>query len=103
MGGDFPSEIIIVPIIVLALPWLIMHYVTKWKSAATITTDDEALLDDLYQLARRLDERMDTVERLVAADHPDFENTRLLPNRETDNQPLRELERMMTEKKGEYR
>ncbi|MCB1420452.1 MAG: envelope stress response membrane protein PspB [Notoacmeibacter sp.] len=88
---------------IASIIWIILHYVTKWKSAATITTDDEALLDDLYQLARRLDERMDTVERLVAADHPDFENTRLLPNRETDNQPLRELERMMNEKKGEYR
>ncbi|WP_128893230.1 envelope stress response membrane protein PspB [Erythrobacter sp. HKB08] len=94
------EEIIIIPAIFIGLPWLILHYVTKWKSAATITTDDEALLDDLYQLAKRLDERMDTVERLVAADHPEFNNTRLLPDRETDNQPLRELDRLMAEKKG---
>ena len=94
------EEIIIIPAIFIGLPWLILHYVTKWKSAATITTDDEALLDDLYQLAKRLDERMDTVERLVAADHPEFNNTRLLPDRETDNQPLRELDRLMADKKG---
>ena len=66
------DAIIIVPTIVIGLPWLIMHYITKWKTAATITTDDETLLEELYSLAKRLDERMDTVERLVAGDHPDF-------------------------------
>eukprot|EP01042_Synura_sphagnicola_P033845 gene33845-43427_t len=54
------------------LPWIILHYVTKWKTAATLTTGDEALLYELYRLARRLEDRMTTVERLVAADHPDF-------------------------------
>jgi len=89
-----------IPMILIGLPWLIMHYITKWKTAATITTDDEVLLDDLYQLARRLDDRMDTVERLVAADNPDFELKRLRADQETDNQQLRELDRLMAEKKG---
>ena len=96
---DFPSEIIIVPILFIGLPWLIMHYITRWKTAATITTDDEALLEDLFQLARRLDERMDTVERLVAADNPEFRKPKLLPDQEQDNQQLRELDRMLAEKK----
>ncbi|TNE43728.1 MAG: envelope stress response membrane protein PspB [Sphingomonadales bacterium] len=86
--------------VVIGLPWLIMHYITKWKTAATITTDDEVLLDELYQLARRLDERMDTVERLVASDNPDFQPKRLMENREVDNQQLRELDRLIAEKKG---
>lgn len=68
----FPTELIIVPVIFIGLPWIILHYVTKWKTAPTLTNDDETLLDDLYQLARRLEDRVETVERLVAADHPDF-------------------------------
>lgn len=84
--------------IFIALPWIIFHYITKWKTAATITTDDEALLEELYQLARRLDERMDTVERLVAADNPDFRPARVIPDLEADNQKLRDLERMLAEK-----
>ncbi|MCY1672304.1 envelope stress response membrane protein PspB [Novosphingobium sp. SL115] len=83
--------------IFLGLPWIIFHYITKWKTAATLTNGDEALLDELYQLARRLDERMDTVERLVASDNPDFKPARILHNRETDNQKLRELDRMFAE------
>ncbi len=78
MFENFPSEIIVIPVLFIALPWLILHYVTKWKTASSLTNDDEALLDDLYQLARRLDDRMDTVERLVAADNPDFRQARQL-------------------------
>ncbi len=94
------ESIFIVPVIFIGLPWIIFHYITKWKTAATITNDDEHLLDELYHLARRLDERMDTVERLVASDNPDFKPTRLMHDREIDNQPLRELDRLLAEKKG---
>jgi len=74
---SFPSEIIVVPAIVIGLPAVIMHYITRWKTAATLTTDDESLLDELYQVGRRLELRMETVERLVAADHPDFRDARI--------------------------
>ena len=94
------EEIIIIPAIVLGLPWIIFHYITKWKTAATITTDDESLLEELYNLAKRLDERMDTVERLVASDNPGFTTTRIQHDREIDNVPLRELEELIALKKG---
>ena len=97
------SEVFIVPAIFLGLPWIIMHYITKWKTAATITTDDEHLLDELYQLAKRLDERMDTVERLVASDNPEFRPARITADRDIDNEPLRELDRLLAEKKGTRR
>ena len=96
---DFEA-IIIVPVVVIGLPWLIMHYITKWKTAPTLTNDDESLLEELYQLARRLDSRMDTVERLVASDNPDFQRARLLPDREVDNVPLREIEEMRARAKA---
>ena len=86
--------------IFVGLPWVVLHYVTRWKTAATLTSGDEALLDELYQLARRLDERMDTVERLVAADNPEFRPARVLPDRESDTQTLRELDRLLADQKG---
>lgn len=52
--------------------WVIFHYVTKWKQASKITPQDENLLDEMYNLARRLEDRVNTVERIVAADNPDF-------------------------------
>ena len=93
-------EFIFIPMFFIGLPWLILHYITKWKTSATITTDDEALLEELYNLAKRLDDRMDTVERLVASDNPAFKPARLVHDSEADNQQLRELEQLIAEKKG---
>jgi len=92
------EEIIIIPAIFIGLPWIILHYITRWKTAATITTDDEVLLEELYQLAKRLDERMDTVERLVASDNPEFKPARITHDKEIDNEPLRELDRLLAER-----
>ena len=94
------EELIIIPALFLGLPWIILHYITKWKTAATITTDDEVLLEELYNLAKRLDERMDTVERLVASDNPEFKPARIMHDKEIDNEPLRELDRLLAEKGG---
>ena len=64
--------IVIVGILFIGLPWIIFHYVSKWKSAATLTTEDEDLLDELHELARRLDERMCTIERIVQTENPNW-------------------------------
>lgn len=98
-------EDVVVPLVAIlgifvGMPWVILHYITRWKTAATLTSGDEALLEELYQLARRLDERMDTVERLVSADNPEFRPARITHDRDTDNQKLRELDRLLGEKRG---
>jgi len=83
----------LVPILVcgflfIGLPWVILHYVTQWKKNGGLSIEDENLLDDLHDLARRLDERMNTIERIVAADDPTFkrpETERLRDEREDDH------------------
>jgi phage shock protein B len=62
---------------VIGLPWLIMHYVTKWKSQTGISSQDEALLDELHDLARRLDQRIESVERIIAAENPNWKDSRI--------------------------
>lgn len=62
----------IVGMLFIGLPWIVLHYVSKWKTSATLTTEDENLLDELHELARRLDERMGTIERIVQADNPNW-------------------------------
>ena len=68
---DFDGVIAIVALFI-GLPWLIMHYMTKWRAAPKITEEDERMLDEMYNLARRLEDRLNTVERIVAADNPDY-------------------------------
>ena len=90
--------LIVLPLVLIGLPWLVLHYITKWKTAPTLTNDDESLLDELYQVARRLDARMETVERLVSADNPEFQPRRMLPDTEPDRDPLDEIERRRASK-----
>ena len=97
-GGDLAGLFAIVSLFII-LPWIILHYVTRWKTAATLTTGDEALLDELYRVARRLEDRMVTVERLVAADHPDFRPLGHTPPADAD-ETLSVLERQLAAKKG---
>ena len=66
------EEIIIVPLIVIGLPWIIFHYITQWKKNASITREDENLLDELFDLARRLDDRMCSIERIMTAENPNW-------------------------------
>ena len=64
--------ITVVGMLFIGLPWLIFHYITKWKTQATLTTEDENLLEELHELARRLDERVCTVERIMTAENPNW-------------------------------
>ncbi|MEO6582541.1 MAG: envelope stress response membrane protein PspB [Sphingomicrobium sp.] len=78
-------------VLFIGLPWLIFHYITKWKTAATLTGSDEKLLDELHDAARRLDDRLCSIERIMTAENPNWrqqclpgrtESTRLLADGE---------------------
>jgi phage shock protein B len=103
---DIEGPILALPIMAIlfiGFPWVLFHYITKWKTAKTITTQDEDLLDELYELARRLDERMMTIERIVQAENPNWRalgqdpvetaledrSERLYENVERTNRPAR--------------
>ena len=68
---------VLIPVLVCAmlfigLPWLVFHYMTKWKTAARLTGGDEKLLDELYDAARRLDDRLCSIERIMTAENPNW-------------------------------
>ena len=69
---DVLIPLVVCSILFIGMPWVILHYVTKWKQAPKITVEDENLLDEMFNLARRLEDRLNTVERIVAADNPDW-------------------------------
>ena len=64
--------IVAVVTLFVVLPWLILHYVTKWKMRTSLTAEDESMLDDLYELARRLDDRLHTLERILQDENPNW-------------------------------
>jgi len=77
----------------IGLPWLIFHYMTKWKQAKTLTAGDEKLLDELHDAARRLDDRLCTIERIMTAENPNWRQ-QCLPGRENQRLLSEENERV---------
>ena len=69
-SGEFFVRMVAIVSIFIGLPWLVFHYITRWKTAARLTGSDEKLLDDLYDAARRLDDRLCSIERIMTAENP---------------------------------
>jgi phage shock protein B len=91
---DILVPVMVVGMLFVALPWLVLHYVTRWKTAATLTNDDERMLGDMHELARRLEDRLDTVERLVAQENPGWQPRRMeLDTPDFDPENIRRLKR----------
>jgi phage shock protein B len=76
---DVLVPVLVCGILFIGLPWIILHYITQWKKSGGISREDENLLDELYETARRLDDRLHSIERIVAAETPELEVRRPAP------------------------
>ncbi|MGK7295230.1 MAG: envelope stress response membrane protein PspB [Candidatus Wenzhouxiangella sp. M2_3B_020] len=72
------SELMFVPIVlflvIVAPIWLILHYATRNSASKRLTSKDEALLEELHDNARQLEERLHNLERILDADAPEWRN-----------------------------
>ncbi|MDG1996067.1 MAG: envelope stress response membrane protein PspB [Emcibacteraceae bacterium] len=57
---------------VVAPVWILLHYVTRWKSTKTISNEDETLLADLWESAEKIEARLNNIERILDTDAPDW-------------------------------
>jgi phage shock protein B len=67
-GGAFVLGIIFLTVV--APLWIIFHYVTVWRSARRLTSDDEKALGELWQSARRMEVRINSLEKVLDAEAP---------------------------------
>ncbi|RFF27830.1 MULTISPECIES: envelope stress response membrane protein PspB [unclassified Wenzhouxiangella] len=72
------SEILFVPIVlflvIVAPIWLILHYATRNSANRRLNSKDEALMEELHESARKMEERIHTLERILDADSPNWRN-----------------------------
>ena len=97
MVEDILVPIMIVGMLFIGLPWLIFHYVTKWKGQATLTVPDERLLEELHDAARRLDDRICTIERIMSAEDPNWQQKCLTTDRNRDQGLLTRADDLLAE------
>ena len=59
-------------LVIVAPVWIISHYVTRWRTAKTLSAEDEKMLAELWELAPKMESGINTLERILDADVPDW-------------------------------
>lgn len=60
------NEVFGILIVVVVLPlWLILHHVTKWKTSKGLSTEDERMLEELWESAQRMESRINALETIL--------------------------------------
>ncbi len=75
MGWSVGELILIAVIIFVAIPaplFIVLHFITKWKQSREISSGDEEMLEDLWRLSQRLEERLETLETILDNELPDW-------------------------------
>jgi phage shock protein B len=57
-------------LVIVAPIWIIAHYITRWRLAKTLSPEDEKQFAELWRIAERMEERIDSVERILEAEGP---------------------------------
>ena len=62
-------------IVFLALPaplFIVLYFITRWKQSREITGSDEQLLEELWNLSQRLEDRLQALETILENEAPDW-------------------------------
>jgi phage shock protein B len=67
------SEAIPILLITVCLPlWIIFHYITKMKTSKGLSPEDEKMLSEVWESANKMQERINTLERILDIESPDW-------------------------------
>ena len=70
------SELLTIAVIVfIAVPaplFIVLHFITKWKQSRELSGSDEKMLEDMWLLAQRLEERLESLETILDNELPDW-------------------------------
>ena len=61
---------LIVFFIIPAPLFIVLYFITKWKQSREISGGDEKMLEDLWQLAQRFEERLESLETILDNELP---------------------------------
>jgi len=70
-------SIAFVVFIAIPLPlFIILYFITKWKQTREISGGDEQMIEDLWELSGRLEERMEALETILDDEIPEGRKNR---------------------------
>lgn len=51
---------------------VVMHYATRWRKNREISREDEQMLEELWEMSQRVEERVHTLERILDNEEQDW-------------------------------
>ena len=67
------SELAIILCLTIVIPLIVvLHFITKWKQSREISGDDEKMLEDMYEMSQRMEERIRALETILEDELPDW-------------------------------
>ena len=72
---DLAQLLTIAVIVFIAIPaplFIVLHFITKWKQSREISGGDEKMLEDMWLLAQRLEERLESIDTILDSELPDW-------------------------------
>ena len=67
-----PELIPILFLTVVAPLWIIFHYITKIKASKGLSSEDEKMLSEIWESANRMEDRINTLERILDIESPEW-------------------------------
>ncbi len=72
MGSSLASLAVVLFLVIVLPLFIVLHFITRWKQAREISGDDEQMLEELYALSQRMEDRLLTLERILDDDRPEW-------------------------------
>ena len=75
MGLGMGELLTIALIVFIAIPaplFIVLHFITKWKQSREISGGDEKMLEDMWSMSQRLDERLESLETILGSELSDW-------------------------------
>ncbi len=70
------AELLVLAVIVfIAVPaplFIVLHFITKWEQSREISGGDEKMLEDVWLLAQRLEQRLESLETILDSELQDW-------------------------------
>lgn len=63
---------VILGLTIVAPLWIILHYVTEWRKNRGLSSEDERMLDEVYDVMGRMEERLQSLESILDAEQKDW-------------------------------
>jgi len=75
LSFDLYHLLTIALIVFLVIPaplFIVLYFITKWKQSREISGGDEQILEEMWKMSQRLEQRLESLETILDNELPDW-------------------------------